>query len=195
MTFKFPKEDVSKFVKESYKEMYNMPGLKKFSKHLPIHSSILDLGCGGGQDALFFAKHNHQVIGIDTTAEIIKIAKNKAKHPNITFKTSSFEKFSTKEKFDGIWCAKVFHFIPIKNQIAFIKKVYAHLKPGGIFYLTSKTSDKRKDYELPDGQNGSLRKRLTKKTFETILRKNGFRIIHFKYWKNKIGMEIIAKRN
>lgn len=190
MTFKFPQKEVVKFVNESYKEMYNVPGLNKFLKHLPSQSSILDLGCGGGQDSLYMAKKEHNITGIDITAEIINIAKKKAKHPNTSFKKSSIESFSSKQKFDGIWFSKVFKFISIKKSPAVIKKIYSLLKPGGILYITATPSDKRKDYEYE--LRGSTRKMITRKTFEELLRKNGFRIVHFKYWKGKVGMEAIA---
>lgn len=195
MSFYFSKKNAQNFVKESYQKMYNIASLKNFSKHLLKKSFILDLGCGGGQDSLIFAQQGHTVTGIDITSEVIRLAKKKVNHPKVTFKKSSFEKFSTSKKFDGIWCAKVFHFIPLEDQNAFIKKVYKILKPGGVFYLTSKTTDKRIDYELNDGEYGTTRKRLTRKTFESILRKNGFQIMYFKYWNKKVGMEIIAKKN
>ncbi len=190
MTFKFPQKEVVKFVNESYKEMYNVPGLNKFLKHLPSQSSILDLACGGGQDSLFLAKKGHNILGIDITAEIIKLAKKKAKHPNTTFKQSSIKAFSSKRKFDGVWFSKAFKYIPLKESSAVIKKIYSLLKPGGILYITATPSDKRKDYEYE--LRGSTRKMITKKTFEELLRKNGFRIVHFKYWKGKVGMEAIA---
>ena len=192
MPFKFPKKEILAFVKESYKEMYNIPGLNKFLKYLQSNSSILDLGCGGGQDSLFLAKKGHNVTGIDITAEIIKLAKKKAKHQNTNFKKSSIKTFSPKQKFDGVWFSKVFKFIPLKNQQAVVKKINSFLKPGGVLYITAVPSDKRKDYETI--KRGSARKLITRKTFESLLRKNGFRIIHFKYCKNKVGMEIIAKK-
>jgi guanosine-3',5'-bis(diphosphate) 3'-pyrophosphohydrolase len=192
MTFNFPKKAVKKFVKESYKEMYNVPALKRFLKHLPANSSILDFGCGGGQDSLFMAQKGNFVTGIDITAEMIRLAKKKAKHSNTAFKKSSIESFFSKQKFDGIWSSKVFKFIPLKKQDAVIKKVFSILKPGGVLYITAKPSDKRRDYEVVE--RGSVRKLITRKTFESLLRENGFRIVHFQYWKNKVGMEIIAKK-
>jgi len=195
MPFTISKKAAEKHVKESFELMYNLPALKQFSKHPSSDTLVLDLGCGGGQDSLYLAKQNFKVMAIDISSEMIKIAKRKVKHQNVKFKKCSFETFSTNDKFSGIWCAKVFHFIPIKKQTAFIKKAASCLESGGVLYITSKTTEKRKDYELPDGYCNTIRKRLTRKTFESIVRKNGFKIIKFKYWKNKVGMEILAKKN
>src|SRR2546425_11753497 len=43
-----------------------------------ITGSILDAGCGTGDNALFFASRGHKVVGIDYLEEPIKRAKRKA---------------------------------------------------------------------------------------------------------------------
>ncbi|HVP25063.1 MAG TPA: class I SAM-dependent methyltransferase [Methanomicrobiales archaeon] len=43
-----------------------------------ITGSVLDIGCGTGENALFFAKEGHEVWGIDSTALAIGKAKEKA---------------------------------------------------------------------------------------------------------------------
>src|SRR4051794_20086950 len=42
-----------------------------------IHGSILDAGCGTGENALFFAQRGHKVTGVDYLPEPIERAKKK----------------------------------------------------------------------------------------------------------------------
>src|SRR5258708_19664452 len=65
-----------------------------------ITGSILDAGCGTGENALYFASRGHKVTGIDYLEEPIKRAKAKAiekgsaatfpLHPSTTFKYFSY---------------------------------------------------------------------------------------------------------
>src|SRR5690349_20835336 len=49
-----------------------------------ISGSILDAGCGTGENALFFASRGHKVTGIDFLAEPINRAKQKAKERGLS---------------------------------------------------------------------------------------------------------------
>ena len=45
---------------------------------LPVGSAALDLGCGGGRDAICLAKNGFTVIGIDLAPAAIDVAKQRA---------------------------------------------------------------------------------------------------------------------
>ena len=49
-----------------------------------ILGSILDSGCGTGENALYFASRGHKVTGIDFLSEPISIAKQKATERALT---------------------------------------------------------------------------------------------------------------
>jgi 2-polyprenyl-3-methyl-5-hydroxy-6-metoxy-1,4-benzoquinol methylase len=40
---------------------------------------VLDVGCGGGTDAIFMAQSGFRVIGIDISASVLRIAEKRAK--------------------------------------------------------------------------------------------------------------------
>src|SRR5437879_12409713 len=48
-----------------------------------MKGSVLDAGCGTGENALFFAERGHKVTGIDYLREPIERAKNKAAERDI----------------------------------------------------------------------------------------------------------------
>src|SRR6266566_3792935 len=43
-----------------------------------IHGSVLDVGCGTGEHALYLAQHGHEVWGIDSSPTAIQKAQQKA---------------------------------------------------------------------------------------------------------------------
>lgn len=167
--------------------------LKKFLKLLPGKAKVLDVGCGGGQDSKFLANQGCSVTGIDISKEMIKIAKKYA--PEAVFLLADLMELPASKKYDGIWCCRVFHHISLADQTRFIKKLKVLLKKNGILYLTAFVSDQKIDYEAFDsGEDKLLKKRLTAKSFKSLLSDNGFEIIGFKYWEGKRGMEVFARK-
>lgn len=177
--------------KHGYSENLSIKSLEKFSSLLPQNSKVLDMGCGGGQDSKFLSDKGFNVLGIDISKEMIKLAD---KHdPKINFKLMDVMDLPTYKKFNGIWCSRVFHNIPIKEQEKFIKKLTTLLTKNGVLYITAVVSDKKEDYEIFDlKDNGILKKYLQVKSFKSLLINNGFKVLKFKYWEGKRGMEIIA---
>ena len=61
-----------------YGEQLSIPSLYKFLSYLPTKASVLDVGCGGGQDSKFLAENGCFVLGVDISTEMIKLAKKYA---------------------------------------------------------------------------------------------------------------------
>jgi 2-polyprenyl-3-methyl-5-hydroxy-6-metoxy-1,4-benzoquinol methylase len=178
----------------AYGENMSLPALKKFLALLSAQAKILDVGCGGGQDAKFLAGNGATVLGIDFSREMIKLAKEYA--PAATFRVADLLKLDNRIKYDGIWCCRVFHHVPLAKQDQFLNKVNSLLKKGGVLYLTAVTSDNKKDYEAFDSGNGNLlKKRLTAKSFKNLLAKHNFTVLKFAYWTGKKSMEVFTKKS
>ena len=177
----------------SYDEQLSFTSLKKFVSFLPTNAKVLDVGCGGGQDSKFLADNGYSLLGIDFSQEMIKLAKKYA--PEVNFKIADVMKLATTKKYDGIWCSRVFHHISMNEQDKFLNKLKTLLKKDGILYITSVVSDKKNNHEAFDsGNDGLLKKRLTAKSFKNLLTEHNFKILKFKYWIGKKGMEIFAKK-
>ena len=89
----------------------------------------------------------------------------------------------------------MFHHISENNQDKFLEKLKSLLKKGGILYITSAVSEKKRNYELFDlGEDRLLKKRLTESSFKEIISRHGFDVLEFKYWAGKKGMEILARK-
>ena len=108
-------------------------------KILPEDNSleILEINCGTGEDALWFAKKGHHVIATDASLKMIEIANAKCKMQNAKFEVCSFNKlqkqFSNK-KFDLIFSN--FGGLNCINEVQLKKlsaDLFSLLKPNGKF--------------------------------------------------------------
>ena len=50
---------------------------------IPRDSAVLDVGCGSGRDALFFANHGHRVVGVDASEQAIALSRESARALNL----------------------------------------------------------------------------------------------------------------
>lgn len=106
-----------------------------FLKYLNPGDRILDLGCGSGRDALYFINKGYKVTAMDGSTVICNEA---AKLIGQDVICSTFEDFTTSERYEGIWaCSSLLH---LDNGILkqSLKKFISYLKPNGVFYLSFK---------------------------------------------------------
>jgi SAM-dependent methyltransferase len=109
--------------------MFSFSAAKKILK-LPNLNSILDIGSGNGDHALFFAKNNKKVFCVD-----IHDSKSSAyEHPNIFFVCADFMGYDLFEKVDCVWASHL-----LEHQLnvnLFLKKCISMLHPGGYIAIT-----------------------------------------------------------
>jgi ubiquinone/menaquinone biosynthesis C-methylase UbiE len=102
------------------------------------NKNVLDLGCGGGQISIAFAKKGARVTGIDLSEKHIEFAKKLAKKRNvkILFEQGSFQQLpSIKSKSqDIVFSSWAFLYSPDLGQV--FKEVHRVLKKGGLFVFS-----------------------------------------------------------
>ncbi|OQY98985.1 MAG: hypothetical protein B6D35_10685 [Candidatus Brocadia sp. UTAMX2] len=108
--------------------------IKKYAKNKV--ETILDIGCGTGNHDVLFAKRGYEIYGIDTSEEMINIAKSRIHNlQNINFSVGNSESFTLDKKFDVV--VSLFHVMSyqIKNESLYgsLKNAYHHLKADGLF--------------------------------------------------------------
>ncbi|MDA8890652.1 class I SAM-dependent methyltransferase [Candidatus Pelagibacter sp.] len=86
----------------------------KFKNFIGYKKDVLEVGCGTGQLAIYFALGtNNRVVGLDPTIESLKLAADfskKQKIDNIDFINADiFDDVLTDKYFDFIWCNGVLH--------------------------------------------------------------------------------------
>lgn len=98
--------------------------------------SVLDVGCGYGRDCIYLARTGFDVVGIDVSAEALRLARDWANsdglkidfmHMDIT--DNSFED----SRFDTVIMFNTFHFMLEKVREKSISEIYRILRSGGLF--------------------------------------------------------------
>src|SRR5205823_4961388 len=103
-----------------------------------IKGSVLDAGCGTGENALFFAERGHKVTGIDYLREPIERAKNKTAERGIkaTFLViDALHLDSLPEQFDTVIDSGLFHVFSDDDRKRYVAGLASVTKPGGRVFL------------------------------------------------------------
>lgn len=127
--------------KYTQKELYwgNKPHalVVRLQKQLPKGSTVLDLGCGEGQNTIYLAKHGFTVTAVDISqVGIEKIASKK----NIHIKTEVadiLDHLKSPEKFDAIVCINILHFVKPKDLPYAIERIQSKTKSKGYNVIAS----------------------------------------------------------
>jgi tellurite methyltransferase len=133
---------------------------------------ILDAGCGGGRNLVYFLRNGFEVYGIDTEREAIKAVKvlsqklapfNKVK--NFVLGKAEDMPFAD-ESFDLVIASAVLHFAEDTEHFdAMLRSMWRVLKPGGFFFArlasdigieNSVVALNNRRYILPDGSERFL---------------------------------------
>ena len=159
---------------------------------------ILELGCGSGNNQIFFRKFYSNVFGIDISHNAIQNAKKILHKNNIKNKKHLYvmdidDVHRLNKKFDIIFDYRAISNLPLKN----IKRIFLNikklmkLKSFFIFRLYSKKWKKNDDQKINVGKakNISLAT-FNKKDIIKIIPKN-FKILHF---QEKINYDIIYNK-
>ncbi len=93
-----------------------------------IVGSVLDVGCGTGENALFLSARGHEVWGIDFTSNAIKKARDKAteRNPNVTFLTRNvLDLHALGRVFDTVIDSGLFHVFSDEERPLFVTSLAA----------------------------------------------------------------------
>lgn len=108
---------------------------ERFLGHVPDGGLILDAGCGSGRDSKAFLDRGYRVCAFDASA---KIAEAAAGLLGQSVAVRRFEDVTERACYDGVWaCASLLH-VPDADMARAIARLWASLKPGGVFYLSFK---------------------------------------------------------
>lgn len=109
-----------------------------FLEYIPNGGTIIDLGCGSGRDTKAFIDRGYNVIAVDGSTELCKVA---SEYAGIDVVNSTFQDFDPSEMCDGIWaCASLLH-LEKKDINTVISKLSKKINEGGCFYVSFKYGD------------------------------------------------------
>jgi trans-aconitate methyltransferase len=90
---------------------------------------ILDVGCGTGQLTAEIARAGAQVVGLDSSADML--AEARRNYPELTFAAGDAASFHFPEPFDAVFSNAVLHWV--KDAEGAVTSIAAALRPGGRF--------------------------------------------------------------
>ncbi len=133
---------------------------------------VLDAGCGGGRNLIYFLRSGYDACGVDRSGEAIAHVRALAftlapQLPATNFRVEPVEKLSFADaSFDVVISSAVLHFAVDEEQWqSMVREMWRVLRPGGIFFarLASSIGIEEKIehlegrlYHLPDGSDRFL---------------------------------------
>jgi tellurite methyltransferase len=103
--------------------------------------SLLDAGCGGGRNLVWFLRSGYEVFGVDESPEAVRQVRNLAGRlapalPPESFQVSDLEALPFPgQRFDVVICSAVLHFA--RDEAHFdrmLDEMWRVLRPGGLFF-------------------------------------------------------------
>lgn len=130
-------------------------------------SSILDAGCGGGRNLVYFLRNGDKIYGVDQNSEAISQVRRLASRLNPSLREENFIVSGVEEmpfpaaRFDAVISSAVLHFAGDEQHFnEMVSEMWRVLRPGGLFFarLASSIGIERlvkpvegRKFLLPDG--------------------------------------------
>jgi len=133
---------MSKYYNDKYKnrEFYwgNKPSslARIFLQMFPPHEgqTLIEIGCGEGRDAIYFARNGYQVKGFDLSSEGVKKSSEWAEKLNLSvdFYQANVNEYRLDRSYDVVYASGALHYIPQDLREEIISNYKLYTNPGGI---------------------------------------------------------------
>ncbi len=114
------------------------PEIRKIAEGVEEDASVLDLGCGNGRLIEVLKEKKVKYLGIDNSAELIKIAKNNYPANDFLLIDALDLKLLGEKKFDYIFCLAVIQHIPSRElRLEALETMAAKLNINGTLIIST----------------------------------------------------------
>jgi ubiquinone/menaquinone biosynthesis C-methylase UbiE len=157
---------------------------EEVNKLVPANSTILELGCGEGNDSIYFAENGHLVTATDFSDVVIRQNEERGISYNLNYEVLDIRnRFNFEDaSFDVVYARLSLHYFPDHTTRTIFKEIARVLKPGGSLHFMCKGTkdpiygkgDKIEDdmYEL----NGRVRHFFSEEYAKGLLDQAGLRM-------------------
>jgi SAM-dependent methyltransferase len=112
--------------------------LDPFLDRLPPGAQVLELGCGGGQDAARMASRGFVVDATDATPAMIAKANERF---GVGARVMAFDELEAEAAYDGVWAHASLLHCPRDALPDVLARIFRALKPGGWHFASFKLGD------------------------------------------------------
>jgi tellurite methyltransferase len=100
------------------------------------NNALVELGCGNGRDAVYFANEGLQVLAADQCAAEIKFLQFRyEKLKNLIFQAADFSNLSDNQNFDIVYSRFTLHSVSKEQEMRTLAWAHRNLKAGGYFCI------------------------------------------------------------
>lgn len=165
-----------KWAEQRPKSLLEKTWLDKFLALAPKEGKILDLGCGSGDPiARYIFECGRQIIGVDASNEMIKLAKTN--FPSVDWQIQDMRKLDLPHTFAGIIGWNSFFHLTRDEQRNLLPCLAGYLLPGGALLLTVGPSESEVAGMV--GNDPIYHASLSPTEYENILATNGLTVVEF----------------
>ena len=114
------------------------PAVERLARSGAFSGSVLDAGCGTGENALFLAALGLEVVGLDQVAVAVERAREKARRRGLdaTFVVGDALRLeSLRRTFDAVLDCGLFHTLADEERPRYVEGLAAVTRPGGAIHL------------------------------------------------------------
>jgi ubiquinone/menaquinone biosynthesis C-methylase UbiE len=116
---------------------------EEINDQMSVNSTVLELGCGEGNDSIYFAEQGHIVSATDFSDIAIGQNKKRWMHSNLTFKVQDIRQpFQFDDaSFDIVYARLSLHYFTDETTKNIFREIARVLRPGGILCFMCKSTD------------------------------------------------------
>ncbi|MCD6321648.1 MAG: class I SAM-dependent methyltransferase, partial [Clostridiales bacterium] len=138
-------------------------------------SSLLEIGCGTGQDSLFFMEKGIKVKAIDISAANIDYCIKKGINAQVmNLYNMNFEN----NTFDSVYAMNCLLHVPVKNLPEVLREIKRVIKPGGILFVGNYGGDHEGNRKFRDQKLSRFFSFRPYGEYSGLLESAGFKIIN-----------------
>jgi SAM-dependent methyltransferase len=109
--------------------------LAAFLSRLAPCARILELGCGGGQEAEAMIAAGFEVTPTDGSPALARIAEARLGRP---VQVMRFNELDAQAEYDGVWASACLLHVPAAGLPDVLGRIHRALRPGGVFHASFK---------------------------------------------------------